>query len=314
MPRSALRPARQWLEAALLHALGALARALPFETASDLGAALGVLFWSLLGRRRRIAISNVRHAIGPERDGVSAEKIARRAVLQLGRTFVEFLALPSLGRERLLDRIEFVGFEPIAEWARARRGAILVTGHYGNWEILGAAVGMKFGFMQYVLPRQTNSRSDEYLNAVRRKLGVEPVVIGYGMRAALRALEDGVFLGMLPDQDARRVGIHVPFFNRPASTHTGPARLAYRAGAPIAVGVVERAGRGRFRARVIRVLEADRAAEEEPEVARLTAALTSDLERAIRERPDHWYWIHRRWKTPPRDPARPYALVADVRT
>jgi KDO2-lipid IV(A) lauroyltransferase len=302
------------LEAGLLWALGALARALPFDMASDLGAALGGLFWGLLGRRRRIAISNVRHAIGPERDGVKAEEIARRAVTQLGRTFVEFLALPSLGREALLERIEWVGFQPLEEWGRTKRGAILVTGHYGNWEILGAAVGMKFGHMQYVLPRQTNSRSDEYLNAVRRKLGVEPVVIGYGMRSALRALEDGVFLGMLPDQDARRVGIHVPFFGRPASTHTGPARLAYRAGAPIAVGVVERAGRGRFRARVIRILEADRTAAEESEVARLTAALTSDLELAIRERPDHWYWIHRRWKTPPRDPAQPYARLADVRT
>ena len=291
-----------------------MARLVPFETASDLGAAVGSLAWRLLGRRRRIAIENVKRAFGPSREGVPAEEIARSAVVQLGRTFVEFLALPSLGRERLLERIEFVGFEPIAEWGRQGRGAILVTGHFGNWEMLGAAAGMRFGSMQYVLPRQTNSRSDEFLNAIRRKLGVEPVVIGYGMRSALRALEDGVFLGMLPDQDARRVGIHVPFFGRPASTHTGPARLAYRAGVPIAVGISERVGRGRFRGRILRVLEADRAREEEPEVARLTAALTAELEGAIRERPDHWYWIHRRWKTPPRNPAAPYSLPAGVRT
>ena len=294
--------------------MGVLARALPFETASDLGAALGGIFWKLLGRRRRIACENVQRAFGPERDGVPAERIARSAFVQLGRTFVEFLALPALGRDRLLERIEFVGFEPLAEWGRTGRGAILVTGHFGNWEMLGAAVGMKFGLMQYVLPRQTNSRSDEYLNSLRRRLGVEPVVIGYGLRSALRALEEGVFLGMLPDQDARRVGLHVPFFGRLASTHTGPARLAYRARVPIAIGVSERAGRGRFRARVIRVLEADPARGEEEEVARLTAALTADLESAIRERPDHWYWIHRRWKTPPPHPSTPAMVAADVTT
>ena len=314
MPRSPLRPARQWLEAILLKALGLVARAIPFEIASDLGAVLGGASWKLLGRRRGIAVENVKRALGPVHDGVTAEEIARRAFVQIGRTFIEFLALPALGRERLLERIELVGFEPVDEWGRAGRGAILVTGHFGNWEIFGAAVGMRFGFMQYVLPRQTNSESDEYLNSVRKKLGVEPVVIGYGMRSALRALEDGVFLGMLPDQDARRVGIHVPFFGRPASTHTGPARLAYRAGVPIVVGIAERVGRARFRGRLIRILEADRAKDEETEVARLTAALTADLEGAIRERPDHWYWIHRRWKTPPRDPSAPYALTADITT
>ena len=68
--------------------------------------------------------------------------------------------------------------------------------------------------------------------------GIEAVKIGFGMRGALKALRSGAFLGMLPDQDARKVGIHVPFFGRPASTHTGPARLAYRARVPIGIGLI----------------------------------------------------------------------------
>ena len=292
----------------MLRALGAVARLLPFERAGDLGAGIGALAFRVLGRRRRIAIENLTLALGPEPGGVPAETVARRAFEQLGRSFLEFLAIPAQSREELRARIEFVGFEPFQEWGRAGRGAVVVTGHFGNWELLGMFGGMELAPVKYVLPRQTNPGSDDYLNEVRRRAGVEPVVIGYGMRAGLRALREGAFLGMLPDQDARRAGIHVPFFGRPASTHTGPARLAIAANAPIGVGVIERSGRGRFRARVVRVLIPDPSAEEEAEVRRLTEEMTKALEEAIRGRPDHWYWIHRRWKTPPKD-----AVAAPVR-
>lgn len=314
MRRRPFRPLRQRAEAALLHALGAAAKALPFEWASDLGASIGAAAFTLLGRRRRIAVENVTRSLGSDPEGVPAETLARRAFVQLGRSFVEFLALPAQRREELLARIEFVGFEPVAEWTRAHQGVVMVTGHFGNWELLGAAVGMRYAEVKYLLPRQTNPWSDDYLNGVRRRCGIEPIVIGSGARAALKALRAGAILGMLPDQDARRAGVHVPFFGRPASTHTGPARIALAAGAPIAVGMIERTGRGTFRARIVKVLVPERARGEESEVRRLTAAITEAIEGAIRERPDHWYWIHRRWKTPPPEEPRAAGIPASVRT
>lgn len=297
------RPVRQRLEALFLRALGSLARAIGFERASDVGAAIGVAAFHLLERRREIAIENLTRSLGEAPGGEPPRALARRAFEQLGRSFLEFLSLPGEPRERLLGRVEFVGFEPAEEWARAKRGAILLTGHFGNWELIGAAVRMRYAPVKYVLPAQTNPGSDAYLNEVRRKLGIEPILIGQGMRTALRSLRQGAFLGMLPDQDARRAGIHVPFFGRPASTHTGPARLAIRGQAPILVAVLERMGRGRFRARAVLVAEPDPKRDETEEVFRLTREITAALEGAIRERPDHWYWIHRRWKTPPGPPA-----------
>lgn len=310
MGRSPLRPVRQRLEAVALRALGAVARALPFERASDLGAAIGAAAFRVLERRRRIAIENIDRSLGASPGGQSSESLARQAFTQLGRTFVEFLALPALRPEELLSRVEFDHFEAIEDLARARKGAVLVTGHFGNWELFGAAAGARYAPMKYLLPRQTNPWSDAYLNDIRRSVGIEPFVIGTDMRAAVRALRAGSFLGMLPDQDARRAGIHVPFFGRPASTHAGPARLALAAGVPVVVGVNERAGRGRFRARLVAVLVPDPTREREAEVARLTAELTRALEEAIRARPDHWYWIHRRWKTPPE--ARPREAAREV--
>jgi len=297
--RRPFRPLRQGFEALALRGLGLIARILPFELAGDLGALIGRGAHALLARRRAIAMENLSRALGPEPGGVPAAILVRRVFEQIGRSFVEFLALPAQSPERILTRVDFEGFEPAATLAKEGRGAVLLTGHFGNWELFGAAMRARCGSMKYVLPRQTNPASDAYLNQVRARLGIEAIPIGLGMRGAVRSLRAGTFVAMLPDQDARGVGVHVEFFGRPASTPSGPARIAMSADVPILVGVLERAGRGRFRGRMIRVLIPDPAAPRDEEVYRLTAEVTRALEEAIRERPDHWYWIHRRWKTPP---------------
>jgi KDO2-lipid IV(A) lauroyltransferase len=304
------RPLRQAIEARALRTLGWIARSLSFERASDLGAFVGRAAWRLLGRRRQIAIDNVTRALGPAPGGEPAETIARRAVEQLGRTFLEFLALPAHSRESLLARIEFTGFDPARQWIEEGKGAIFLTGHFGNWELLGAAFGWTYAPAHYVLPRQTNPASDAYLNEIRSDLGITCHVIEDGMLAPMRAVRRGAFLGMLPDQDARKIGIHVPFFGRPASTLTGPARVAIAANVPIVIAMMERTGRGRFRAWVVRILEAKPGADEHAEIERLTREINEAFEEVIRARPDHWYWIHRRWKTPP--PAASPAAVADA--
>lgn len=304
MPRSPFRPLRHRVEALLLRAVGAFAHALPFGGASACGGAVGRLAFGLLARRRRIAVENIRAALGDPVDGVPAEALARRAFVQLGRSFLEFLWLRGRPKEAWIGRVDLAGFEPITERAEQHRGAILVTGHYGNWELFGASLRASGYPMRYLLPPQLNAGSDAYLDAVRRSLGIDPVKIGFGMREALRALRGGDFLAMLIDQDARRIGLHVPFFGRPASTHTGAARLAVRAGCPIAVAFLERQPGGRFRSRMGAILEPRPGAEEEEEVRRLTSEMTALVEDAVRRRPDHWYWIHRRWKTPPLPTAR----------
>jgi KDO2-lipid IV(A) lauroyltransferase len=299
MARSRLRPLRQRVEVALLHVLGAVARSLPFDAASALGAGLGRLAFALVRRRREIAIDNIQRALGDPVSGVPAREIARRAFAQIGRTFVEFLALPALGRERLLARVTLEGFEPVLERGARRQGTVFVTAHYGNWEIFGAALRQRGVPLRYLLPPQSNPGSDAYFDAVRRRLGIEPVKVGFGMRNALRALRAGVAVGLLADQDARRIGIHVPFFGRPASTLTGPARLALRSGCPIGVAFIERADRGRFHGRLVALLWPHEGVSEEQETARLTREIAALTEEAVRRRPDHWYWLHRRWKTPP---------------
>ncbi len=299
MPRSPLRPLRQRAEVQLLRLLGLVARVLPFEAASAVGTRVGLLAFAIVRRRREIAVGNIVRSLGDRVGGVPAREIARQAFAQIGRTFLEFLALPSLAREDLLERVTLDGFEPLLARAARHEGAVLVTGHYGNWEMLGASLYASGIQLRYLLPPQTNPGSDAYFDDVRRRLGIEPIKLGLGMRQALRALRGGGAVALLADQDARRIGTHVPFFGRPASTLTGPARLAISCGCPIAVGFAARSGPGRYRARLLAMLEPRAGADEEGEVLRLTREINALTEQAVRERPDQWYWVHRRWKTPP---------------
>ena len=300
------RPLRHALETGALAALIAVARRLPLERASDLGAWLGGVAAALLARRRRIAEANLREALGlppPE-----AARLARDVFRQLGRTFVEFLALPAHSWDELERRVVFDdGLSRLEAHVKSGKGGVLLTAHYGNWEWLGALVGRRVGGVAYVFPAQSNRGADARINDARRRLGIELIPMEDGLRRAMRRLLEGKCVGLLPDQDARKIGVHVPFFGRPASTLTGPARLAVRAQCPIFFAVIERTGRAVFRARTIAWIEPDVAADEESEVRRITVAINEALEAAVRARPDHWYWIHRRWKTPP--PATPPATT-----
>jgi len=297
-----LRPLRHKLETAALTLLTLIARALPLPVASDFGAILGRLALPILARRRRIAIENLRAALGlSESEAVAMTPAIFR---QLGRSFVEFLALPAHDWDEINRRVVFdEAFARLEEHAKSGKGAVLVTAHYGNWELFGAAVGRRVGGVAYVFPPQSNPGSGARINETRSRLGVELIDMEQGMRRALKRILQGGHIGMLMDQDARKIGVHVPFFGRPASTLTGPARLAIRARAPIYFGVLDRVGRATFHGRTLAWLEPIPGAEEEAELIRLTRAMNEALEAAVRERPDHWYWIHRRWKTPPPESA-----------
>jgi len=302
--RRPLRPLRQAIETGFLRLVAWIARRLSLEAAGRWGGFLGGIAHRLLARRRRIAEENLRAALG-----LSAEEAARagRAVFaQLGSSFVEFLALPGRSAESLERRVAFDhGFERLETHRASGRGLILLTAHYGNWELLGALTARRIGGVAYIFPAQSNPGANDVINTARRRLGIELIPMEQGMRRAMRRLLEGGSIGMLPDQDARRLGIHVPFFGRPASTLTGPARLAVRARCPIFFALLDRVGPARFEARTIAWIEPVAGAEEESEVRRITGDINLALERAVRRRPDHWYWIHRRWKTPPPEDAMP---------
>jgi KDO2-lipid IV(A) lauroyltransferase len=290
------RPARlgHRLEAALVRAGIAWARSSPWPRCHAIGERLGELAHGL--RLRRAVASAQLAAAFPERAALEREAILAAHYRELGRVWTEYAWMPELLRRPAGEVVAAPrGIEHLE--ALRGRGVILLTGHYGNFELLGAWLG-RLNPVDFVVKPLSNPRVEAMLQARRRAAGVGTIPLGMSLRAVSRALRDGRWVAMLADQDARRHGVFVPFLGRPASTPVGPARLSIASGAPIVMGFCERCADGRIELDVMPPMTArdPRAADAALE---LTARHTARLEERVRRRPEMWFWLHRRWKTAP---------------
>jgi KDO2-lipid IV(A) lauroyltransferase len=143
----------------------------------------------------------------------------------------------------------------------------------------------------------SNPGAEAWVTAIRQRAGLDVFQPGAGVRGVIRRLRAGGTVAMLADQDARRDGVFVPFFGRPASTPAGPAWLALATRAPMVFCTCARAADGRLELRMLRAIEPEGDADDAQAVRALTAQHTALLEAAVRERPAQWFWLHKRWKT-----------------
>ena len=263
---------------------------------ATIASGLGRLAYRTIGIRRDVVEDQLRLAF-PDRDEAWIRRVASDAYAHLAREGLSMLRLSRLGREDVLAVTEVEeGLEELRTAVAAGTGAVLVTGHFGNWEIGGAALAARGIPLDVVARRQANPLFDRLINRARERLGMRVVERGRATRESLRGLRQGHVVALVADQDARSAGIFVPFFGRPASTFRGPAVLALRSGAPLFIGTAVRQPDGRYRVRV-RPITIPGTEDPEAQVRELTAAHVAALEAAVREQPEQYFWHHRRWKT-----------------
>ncbi len=286
-------------EEALVAALEGAVAHLPPSRAARLGAHLGALVRSPLAIRRSVVEENLRRAF-PDADTDWIDDVARASFRHLGREVAAMLRLYRLDVAQVRSFVEIP--DPI--WARlveAReegRGLLLVTGHYGNWEMAAAAIAARGVPIKAIVKQQSNPLVDARIAAARRRLGVGTITMDDAPRRVPRALLSNRAVGIVADQDARGAGIHVPFFGTPASTPRGPALFALRLNAPLFAAVARTLPDGRYRISAERI-DTRRTASLDEDVYRVTAALAAHLEREVRLDPTQYFWFHKRWKTPP---------------
>jgi Kdo2-lipid IVA lauroyltransferase/acyltransferase len=290
------------LEYAALRTGLAVASCIPLRAAGAIAARVGALGYWPLGVRRSVVESQLTGAF-PDWDQRTVRRVARQAYEHLGRTALEAALLPTLSPDRVRSLFDGEGDWPVLVDALARgRGAIVVTGHIGNWELAGAYIAARGVPVTGVVRRMTNPLFDRYLTATRERAGLS-VIADDPVRRVPRALRSGHVVALVADQGVKGMAsTYVPFFGRLAKTPRGPGVFALRLGVPLVVGTAVRLPSGKYRALVEPVDVID-TGDRERDVDAVVSRYTGVLERWVREYPEQYLWHHRRWKRRPEEEA-----------
>ena len=301
------RDLRHRAEYVFLRIVAGVCRVLPEGLADRAGAALGWVV-ARVGRPRWTVVRDHLRRAFPEADERWRRDIGRRCYAHLGAEAVAVFRLARTGRREVRERTRVTGLEVVEAAVGEGRGVIILSAHLGNWEVGGAALVARGFPLDVVVARQRNELFDRYLTRSRERLGFGIIPRSEGRRGVLAALKAGRLAGILGDQDARRAGVFVDFFGHPASTARGPAVLALRSGALVVTLFAVRLPGWRPRYHVYLEALDDEAAQggtgggrggRAARVAAMTQAFTTRIEEYVRRYPDQYFWLHKRWKTPP---------------
>ncbi len=278
-----------------------LAARLPLKWLLALGAGLGRFTFSVLRIRRSVALDNLRQAF-PEKSENEVCDLARRNYENFGMMMLEYLRLPKLSQAELAELAPFRSAQDSAPWfatMKAGTGAVCMTGHFGNWEYLGVMLAHHFP-MVYLYQSQNNPYVDALIRRTREKVNMHSIP-RQSLKEILKALRQKKFVAILADQDAGRSGLFVNFMGRPASTAQGPAAFVLKTGAPIlfVFSLRQPGGKHLVESECLRFDDLPSHWSEAEKLHHITQAWTNVLEKYVRRYPDHWFWMHRRWKTAP---------------
>ena len=262
---------------------------------------LGELYWRLHRRHRRMTCEHVRRSF-PDWPEDRVRRMARKSMHNLLYLGIEVLFTPRMITPQTWQR--HVRMTDMSETIRMllaqRRGAVLLTGHLGNFEVVGYTMAT-LGFPTVSVARPLdNTYIWDYMVHLLERTGQSFLYKKGAMRSVDGVLGEGGALSIVADQDAGRRGVFVDFFGRPASTYRSIALLAIRYEVPIVIGYGTRLGDDfNFEMGVQRIIDPSEWAGKEDEVTWITREYTRALEDAIRRAPDQYIWTHRRWKHRP---------------
>jgi len=273
---------------------------IPLRSAQRAGRAAGRLFSYIHTRRNGVVYGSLRTAFGNLTDR-EIRRLYSRVVMHFAQMFMEvphILRLNSMN----FDRYVVLDHEERLLTALDRgRGALVLTGHFGNWEMMSAAMSLKLPGRTAVVARPLDYEpAERLLRRLRTRFGTEVIPKNMGLRRMLRALHENRAVGVLLDQNVDWYdGVFVPFLGREACTNKGLALVALKTGAPVIPVFSVRQPDGRLRVLFGEEVPVIRSGDRTVDVEENTARFTRVIESYIRRYPDHWFWFHRRWKTRP---------------
>jgi len=280
-----------------LRAVSLFVNLLPYRGALAVGWAVAFLSHFVFRFRAAAAMRRIRQVFGPGMRAREVRRTAWRSWLGIVFTAVETLRLPRVTPEYTASVCDCADFlETLRRHAGGGAGAVLACPHMGAWE-LAAAVCRQAGLPIFsIAAPQKNPLANAYLDRLRRSPGAESIARGSGtLRQVVRRIREGGVLAILPDVRSASPGLSVPFLGGRANVARGMAAFAHAAGVPIFPCCAERAAWTRHRIRVWDPIRPDAAADRGADVRRMTEEVFAVIDRAVRDRPEQWFWYNKRW-------------------
>jgi len=270
---------------------------LPLGVAYWLGARLGDVLYLVLARRRRIVFENLAIAFGTDKTAEERHQIARATFRNLGQHVVDFSHVRQLTVQRFTTMCHIEGLERVETLLQRGMGLLILSGHFGSWE-LAPAVSLCLTTPLHVIVRPLDNPALQRLaEAYRRRCGYHTIPRRAALAECLKVLRRGEIVAVLMDQSSlRHESIQVEFFGTNAYTSRGPALLALRTGCPVVSGFLIRTGQGRHRLVFSQEIPVHRTGNLQQDIVENTRTFTYVIESYVRRYPDHWFWLHRRWK------------------
>jgi KDO2-lipid IV(A) lauroyltransferase len=273
---------------------------LPRPAARAIGITLGLTVYALHSRLRRVGLRNLTLGF-PDMPEGERRHLLRGEFISLGRQLAEVCLFPRYTRENVSRTIVYEGFENFERAYARGKGVLFLTGHIGAWELSAFAHSLNGHPLSIVMRPLDNRYIDRLIQGYRTMHGNRTVDKDDFVRGLLSAMRAGETVGILMDTNMTPPqGVFVDFFGIPACTASGLARIALKTDAAVVPGfTVWDAEQKKYILRFEPAIELIRTADNEADIVANTAKFTKAIEEIIREYPDQWLWVHRRWKTRP---------------
>lgn len=283
----------------------AFARTIPLHWGLFLGTVMGRLaYWVVIAERKKA--ENHLKIVFPEKDGRWRRETVKQMYANFGKSFFEVFHLKDIfdgvdGKGRFTDYIEIIDDHHFSQQLEKGRGALFITGHCGNWELLAALV-VKRGFrLRPIVRKLYDPRLDDLLNQHRIENGYPPITrTGKEMESEIAdVLKSNGILGILIDQDTKVRSVFAPFLGYPASTPSGPAYLAYKLDMDVIIALIHRKSKGGHQVVTLPPIPRPKTGSLEGDIVAYTSLINEVISNYILQYPTEWVWMHRRWNTRP---------------
>ena len=247
------------------------------------------VLYHYIPKRKNVAIKNIQTAF-PKCSDIWVANTLKKCYKFFAYNFIQFLALP---KSTDSIKIQINGQTALDNAIEQGKGVILISSHFGPWEILGHWLGVNNYQLRGVAHKQKNKGANRFFEEKRQLSGIKHIYRKVGMDVFYNILEEKKILGLVSDQDAKNKGIFINFFNKPASTHKGAAIFHLNTNAPMIYGICIQTGFQEYKIELIPITSVKNTIED------IIQEYTLTLERIIQKYPEQYFWFHNRWKTNP---------------